>query len=274
MCFLRGQGVATFWRTGITSITLFYNFIPERIEGNMKLLEILDGKPAEKRWCCVYKWICLENGKICVGATNNFYRRMKSYKNGGATKKIKADMEIYGFEAFEVDILEFCEPDDLLDREAYWIKELNALDEEKGYNTCPYSSFTRGLKMSQETVDKISEASKKMWQNPDYWQAQHDRMVGAKNYFYGKHFNGELNPRWGKHCTEETKRRISEALKGHKSPYKAIPVKCVETGVVFESMTEAAKWLDRTLGAVGVVIDKPNRSCHGYHFVKVEKSDN
>ena len=39
------------------------------------------------------------------------------------------------------------------------------------------------------------------------------KLSGENNYFYGKHFNGELHPQYGTHRSETTKQKISQKLK-------------------------------------------------------------
>jgi ribosomal protein L37AE/L43A len=83
----------------------------------------------------------------------------------------------------------------------------------------------KGKKHSEETKQKISEASKRMWQNLEYRQIMSERMMGENNPFYGKthspefiqkvkeynklHFSGENNPMFGKTHTKEAREKIS-----------------------------------------------------------------
>ena len=50
-----------------------------------------------------------------------------------------------------------------------------------------------------------------------------------------------------------------------------IPVMCVETGEVFEAMNDAAKKFNTSVGTISNCCSKKNRSCKGYHFVKLNK---
>ncbi len=63
--------------------------------------------------------------------------------------------------------------------------------------------------------------------------------------------------------------------KGKKKPHK-VAVKCIETGEVYASYTEAAQWLSTVLGRyigsgmVAYATKTKKRSCHSYHFQDVE----
>lgn len=89
--------------------------------------------------CCIYKLTNEVNGKIYVGQTTDFRKRMNAYKN--VTKrdvakygKIARAINKYGFDNFKVDILKRCEPDELTDYENYYISKLKSSNSDIGYN--------------------------------------------------------------------------------------------------------------------------------------------
>lgn len=106
------------------------------------------------------------------------------------------------------------------------IKKYNTTDPTYGYNVSTGGeSGTNGVKYG-----------------PEFGQKVRDRMIGEKNMNYGKKFS------------EETRRKLSEARKGkwsdrqkaaltkvHESMRKQVI--CVDTGEVFCSITEAAKYV-------------------------------
>ena len=75
-------------------------------------------------------------------------------------------------------------------------------------------------------------------------------MSGEKSHFYGSDKSGENNPMYGKHHTEETKKKISEAQKAFyqknpdarkgKNNTMARRVECIQTGERFDTCKEAA----------------------------------
>jgi len=267
----------------------------------MKLYEILDGNRKEKNFSCIYKWTNLVNGKVYIGQTQNFYNRMVRYHTRGATPKLQNSIEKHGIDSFDIEIVELCDIEHLDEREQYWMDYYCSYQPEYGYNISPTAGTTRGVKYSpevcekiskivkeravhlygekngmygkhhtEETLKKISEHTKQMWEDPEYRQMQSERMSGENNYFYGKHFCGELNPRYGVHCTDETKEKIRQALLGKPNLACSMKVRCVETGEEFYSMTAAAKAYNTYASAIKLAVDNPDRrTCKGYHWEKV-----
>lgn len=75
---------------------------------------------------CVYKMTCKSNGKIYIGCTSSgVYSRLKSHKDDSAKSrsiKMYKDLNKYGLDGFEVDILEYASSlRDLQDKERKWI---------------------------------------------------------------------------------------------------------------------------------------------------------
>lgn len=158
------------------------------------------------------------NGKVYIGQTYNLKRRWRSdgsgYKN---TPHFWKAIQKYGWDNFTHEII----ADDLTAGEASQIEELliclyDSTNPEKGYNICSGGeSVMLGRKHSDETRRKMSE--------------NHADFRGQKHPRYGKHPSketlkkmsesriglhaGEKHPFYGRHHSEETKRKISEAHK-------------------------------------------------------------
>lgn len=79
---------------------------------------------------------------------------------------------------------------------------------------------------------------------------------GKNNYWYGKNRSKENNPMYGKHHTEEAKKKIRK------------PVRCIETGMIFDSVTSAAGFFKCSKGSISSSIHKYKNkdSFNGYHF--------
>lgn len=110
---------------------------------------------------------------------------------------------------------------------------------------------------------------------------------GRKNFYYGvikscatkeeldeieKHFIAVLHCQspYGYNLAEggqnagsaEERARISKALTGRKDP----KVRCVETGVIFESVSAAAKFFNTEPTRISRVCRGVRQTHHGYHF--------
>ena len=82
----------------------------------------------------IYKITNKINGKIYIGQSNDIYRRFYEHQTKGETSRIPVDVAIqkYGKDKFSYEVLEECSIDELNQKETFWIKKLNAI--ENGYN--------------------------------------------------------------------------------------------------------------------------------------------
>lgn len=129
---------------------------------------------------------------------------------------------------FEFLIIEECGKDLLNDREIYWIARYKSTDTKYGYNLCEGGKSTTGRVCSEETRKKISERNKgrkctketverrvqtfkKHMEDPEYRENHIKKLsdIGKKR---GTPWN------IGKSKSEETKQKLSVALKGRKKP--------------------------------------------------------
>lgn len=80
----------------------------------------------------------LYNDKIYIGQSKNIKKRWKSHIANSKNKKVKGvlyrEMRIYGLENFEFDVLEYCRPSKLDEREIFWIKEYDTFENPAHYN--------------------------------------------------------------------------------------------------------------------------------------------
>ena len=84
--------------------------------------------------CCIYK-ITSPSGKHYVGQSINYNKRMNDHKRHRKKKslpKLYQAFKKYGFENFSFKILEECLPEQLNDKEIYWIEFYDSF--ENGYN--------------------------------------------------------------------------------------------------------------------------------------------
>lgn len=125
---------------------------------------------------CVYKIENKITRKIYIGSTVNFKRRKSEHfgelkRKTHYSKKMQADYDKYGEKSLVMSIIEECADDIRLDREQHYIDLYDAVN--KGYNTSESAFYS--------TVA-----------------------------FQGMDYYGESNPFYGKHHTEETRRKLRE----------------------------------------------------------------
>ena len=150
------------------------------------------------------------NQKIYVGkhSTNNLD---DGYMGSGIL--IKKAITKYGIENFTKEYLAFCDNEDTLNYlEKFYIKKYNA--KECGYNLSDGGEGVLNPKL--EIREKLSNAHKGE-KNPMFGKHRSEetkRKISAAKK--GKHNNnkGENNPFYGKKHSEETKQKISNAMKG------------------------------------------------------------
>jgi group I intron endonuclease len=132
------------------------------------------------------------NKKWYVGSAINFKNRRHSHKKKLNTNKHpnKHLQSAYNkYQEFEFRILEYCEPEKILEREEWWIEWTDCCNPEKGYNKRRKPNSNLGLKMSAETRAKHSA-----------------RLKGHK-------FNV------GRVATKEQREKQSALMKGRPKPY-------------------------------------------------------
>lgn len=149
----------------------------------------------------------LINQKIYIGQTVKTLSERKTRHRNQANSKINGYFTMairkYGFDNFLWCILAKENTQDKLNEaERYWIKALETMNKEYGYNLC--SGGKKGGVVSKEVRKKISE-----------------KVNGIKNGFYGKKHSPETLKRMsevkkGKKASEETKLKISKAGMGRK----------------------------------------------------------
>jgi len=137
----------------------------------------------------IYKTINKINGKVYIGQDT---KDRPDYFGSGIL--IIRALAKYGKDSFDKEILEeCCSREDLDDREIYWIKKFNSTDLSIGYNIA-----TGGQNGSNTMIN-----------NPRYEEICRKMSISAT-----VRQTGETNSFYGKHHSEEAKRRIAESRKG------------------------------------------------------------
>lgn len=111
----------------------------------------------------IYKIENIKNGKIYIGQTVNYKRRIQHHindlqNNKHFNKHLQSAYLKYGLDTFKFDLICECAKEELDNLEKFYISKYNSTDEDKGYNMMyggqSYREFT------QEVRDKMSKARK------------------------------------------------------------------------------------------------------------------
>ena len=104
----------------------------------------------------IYKWTNKLNGKVYIGSSVNLSKRLSNYYNYNNLIKFQQNMLIHkallknGYSNFSLDILEYCEPSDVIEREQYYIYKLNP-----EYNLHRTAGSPFGYKHTEDTLAKF-----------------------------------------------------------------------------------------------------------------------
>lgn len=202
----------------------------------------------------------------------------KSHLNNGTHKNrhLQFAWDKYGQNNFKFYIIELCEIQDLDEREIYYISKFNTQDQSCGYNIesgghknkslsdetkNKISAALQGRVFSEEHKQKIAEANKLRIISDNQrlnMSKHHADIKGENNPMYGKHHSEETKEKIrlsksnlsddirrkigekskGRVHTEDTKKKISDAISGSKHP-RCRPVYCPELNEEFWGAKEA-----------------------------------
>lgn len=133
-----------------------------------------DGGDSQVTGSGIYEIRHVGIGKRYIGSAKNFAKRWKAHRNHllrgtHHAPYLQHAWNKYGESAFQFNILELCEHEDLLDREQGWF-DLSKPE----YNVCPTAYSTAGRVHSAETRAKIgkSKAGLKMPPRSDAYKAK------------------------------------------------------------------------------------------------------
>lgn len=179
----------------------------------------------------IYKLTCINNGKIYIGKSTNLRRRLNSHKNSPNKLIDKYFLQNaiakYGWDSFNVDILEIVENfdklkdnDALLKREEFYIELFDSTNKDRGYNLCKSSCDRTGLILSEETKIKMKQS-----RVGRILSDEHKKNIGnaSRGRLHSKETKDKMSEsRLGKKQSEETKekRRLSSIGRLHSDETK------------------------------------------------------
>lgn len=236
---------------------------------------------------CVYQLISPE-GKSYIGMTIYGEDANKRWKNGAGyrgCKRINDAIKKYGWESFEKRIIENgLTRKEASETEKYWVNQLKTTDQKYGYNdnSGGLEGFTHseeckekiskshiGIKPNDETRRKLSEIARN--RPPVSDETRKKLSIASK----GRKLNLSDEEREARRkrakerkYSEDTISALRKAAIGN--TYRRTPIRCVETGEVFESQYAASQAMGFVKGAIASALHQGCK-CGGYHWEKVDK---
>ena len=113
--------------------------------------------------CGIYKITNTVTGKFYIGSAVNIKIRWAVHRSQlGANKHhnrhLQNSWNKHGEYSFTFEVLECCEKERLIEREQFYID-----NEKPAYNISPTAGNSLGVKRTDETKRKMSEAMKRVW---------------------------------------------------------------------------------------------------------------
>lgn len=196
----------------------------------------------------VYCWTRLESGKKYVGSSIDLYRRFMQYYNiKYITRTSKSSLICrallkYGYSSFQLEILEYCDPCSVIEREQYYIDFLKP-----EYNILKVAGSFFGYKHTPESLEKMREIA---LNRSDETKAKLRMAALGKTYNHTEETKMKLREiMLGKTHSEETKQKLSTIQSNRiKHPVKGITIKVEDTQTgqiyLYDSLREAGKGLN------------------------------
>lgn len=236
------------------------------------------------------------NGKKYVGQATNLEVRQKTWKskNHYAGKAIYNARNKYGIDNFGFEILKECDDDELDYWEMYYIKELNT-KVPYGYNMTDggEASWVKGKHLSEEWKRKIGEGNKgkkrsteakRKWSEAHkgkHLSEEHKNKISISvkkslssietRIKMSESRKGEKHWLYGKHHTEETRKKLSEAKKGIPNIKLSKPVLQIDKNTneiiaEFLSISEAQRQLGYNQSGISNCCNGNRKTCCGFKW--------
>lgn len=189
-----------------------------------------------KKHYTIYAHINLVNQKVYIGQTSQFplSKRWKNGKAYNSCRYFQNAINKYGWDNFAHVVLEecYCDQNEINEKEKYWIALYDSKNPDKGYNI---------------TSGGYSELSPLAKLKAEEWKANHPEFLQQRVQDIHKWQN--------EHPDEMLEIRRNNVKKATAKRKK--PVVCVETGILYESASDAARQ------NVGTSQSKISQVCNG-----------
>lgn len=229
----------------------------------------------KKREYYNYIWFIKESKEVFyVGKGKG--NRYKTIRN-----RNKFFKDIYNSHECDVKIVaENLTEQEALDNEVQLIKWYRENTDYRLTNQTNGGDGISGYVMSNDIKRKISCSSKQMWQNENFRHKMIEIRRNPNGKYQSKEFkkkisilvSGSNNPNYKNYWSEEQKRNLSIVRKRNKKSLginnsMAKKIICIETGEVFDLMTDAMKKYNmKSLSSLTIALKKSTRTAYGYHW--------
>ena len=174
----------------------------------------------------IYRIVCTFGGKVYVGSSQNIDKRWKEHKRNLQTNRhpnvyLQRSYNLYGLEAFIFEIIEECTPEQLIEREQFYLDIVFNFG--NTFNIVVKAKNRLGTKHTEETKRKISEAKKGKGGRKlsvEHKQKLREVNLGKKHSEERRRKNSEGQK--GRKLSEETRQKMSIVAKGRKRSQESI----------------------------------------------------
>ncbi len=204
----------------------------------------------EQQYGVIYMLLNKVNGKVYIGQSINFKKRMSAYRalNCNSQPYIYNAIKKHSWDAFDKIVLDTCYTDkfELTILEQFYMDKFNSLDPDCGYNDKEAGIRGRHSEKSKKIMSvaqrgrTFSEETKRKWS---------ETRKGAGSYNFGKTFS------------EETKRKMSQAQR-----FNMNQVECLDTGMKFESEKSCSKIMGICRSNLREHLKGKRKHVRGFHF--------
>lgn len=225
------------------------------------------------------------SGKRYIGITcQTVEQRWRNGKGYKTNQPFYNAIQKYGWNNIKHEIIEEnLTHDEACELECKLIAKYDTTNKQKGYNVCfggedgwvgvhhteeakrkmseakKGKTYRKGYHLSEETKKKLSESHKGKYRGVPVPPRQYDK--NDKIIFSEEHKQKISQALKGIERSDEVRKRMSEAQVKTKKP-----VRCIDTGEVFESQTEAMKKLGIDKVLIGRTCKGKNKTAKGLRF--------
>ena len=215
--------------------------------------------------CGIYMWRNIWNNKCYVGQSVNLRKRRNDFLNfnlsyGG--RRIDSARKCYNSpDYWEYEILEYCSPNVLNDKEKMYIYFYNTLNSNLGYNLSIGGDGAKGVPCTEETKQKLRERFKGKPLSKEHCKKISESLKGK--------YVGENNANYGKKMPEHVKEILIEY---NQKKVKQLNKDTGEVVKIWNSIKEAVK----ALGGKGDLSDccsGKRKTAYGYKWCYAEDEE-